>query len=97
MSADNRPPDQEHTTRYASQLFTIRVWQEAADSTEPEWRGRLQHVPSGEVLYFRSWDMLVRHIVSMLPGREGATLHFAADPDLVKEGTARESEPIQGE
>jgi hypothetical protein len=97
MSADSRPPDQKHTTRYASQLFTIRVWQETADSAKPEWRGRLQHVPSGEVLYFRNWDTLINHIVSMLPGGEGATLHFATDPEIAKEKTARESEPTQGE
>jgi len=92
MNADNRPPEQEHIERYASYLFTIRVWQETAGSAEAEWRGKLQHVPSGEVLYFRSWDTLVQEIVSMLPGGGEATLQIAGG-----EGTGRESEPTQRE
>jgi hypothetical protein len=51
-----------------SHLFTIRVWQETADPTsvEFEWRGRLHHVLSGQICYFRSWDALISEILSIL-------------------------------
>ncbi len=64
-----------------SQLFTVRVWQvESADGSS-EWRGKLQHVPSGEIRYFRGWaaliplmlDMLRRHPSPSLPTEDKAS------------------------
>src|SRR5437588_12308299 len=46
--------------QYDSQLFTVRVWLEELANGQTEWRGKVQHVTSGEVRYFRDWATLVR-------------------------------------
>ena len=45
--------------QYDSQLFTVRVWLEELGNGQTEWRGKVQHVTSGEVRYFRDWATLV--------------------------------------
>lgn len=45
--------------QYTSQLFTVRVWLEELGNGQTEWRGKVQHVASGEVRYFRDWSTLV--------------------------------------
>jgi hypothetical protein len=55
-----------------SQLFTVRVWQENLGEGRTEWRGKVQHVLSGEVRYFRDWPALIaclREILSAQPDR----------------------------
>ena len=47
-------------------LFTLRVWREAIGPDQTEWRGKLQHVLTGEARYFRGWDMLTRQLTIML-------------------------------
>ncbi|MDX1414999.1 MAG: hypothetical protein R3293_12460 [Candidatus Promineifilaceae bacterium] len=49
-----------------SQLFTIRVWQPDDGDDRTEWRGKLRHVPSGEVRYFRGWAALIPLMLDML-------------------------------
>lgn len=44
----------------ATQLFTVRFWLEALGDDRHEWRGRAQHIESGEVIYFRDWHQLLR-------------------------------------
>jgi catechol 2,3-dioxygenase-like lactoylglutathione lyase family enzyme len=41
------------------QLFTVRVWAEHLDVGRFEWRGKVQHVLTGEAHYFRSWQQLI--------------------------------------
>jgi hypothetical protein len=41
-----------------SQLFMLRIWLEEIREGQTDWRGRAQHVSSGEVKYFRNWQML---------------------------------------
>jgi hypothetical protein len=50
-----------------SHLFTVRMWPEALGDGRIEWRGRLQHVLSGETRSFRDWASLVACLVAMLP------------------------------
>jgi hypothetical protein len=52
-----------------SDLFTVRVWAEALDDHTTEWRGKVQHVPSGEARYFREWRVLVEFMVRVLTRR----------------------------
>lgn len=54
-----------------SHLFTIRLWPEALGGGGAEWRGKVQHVTSGEVRYFRDWETLVAFLEAMLtePGK----------------------------
>jgi hypothetical protein len=51
---------------YRSQLFTVRVWREELGDGQAEWRGKVQHVHSKEVRYFREWSTLVAAILKML-------------------------------
>ena len=49
-----------------SQLFTIRVWLETDADNQRQWRGKLRHVPSGEIRHFRGWAALIPLILDML-------------------------------
>lgn len=49
-----------------SQLFTIRVWLEIDAKDQRQWRGKLHHVPSGEIRHFRGWAALIPLILDML-------------------------------
>ena len=55
-------PDQDtHSPR--SQLFSVRVWREELAENQHEWRGKVQHVASGEAFYFRTWPDLITHLL----------------------------------
>lgn len=61
----------DHEQRHPrSHLFTVRLWAENIGHDQTEWRGRVQHVPSGEAYYFRDWPTLVAHLLKMLPRTE---------------------------
>lgn len=55
------------TTR-RSRLFTVRLWQSAADDepTALEWRGKVQALPEGDAYYFRDWSGLIRRLEALL-------------------------------
>lgn len=55
-------------TRYhrPTHLFIVRLWIEPDASNKNETRGRVQHVESSEVLYFRSWEVLMSFFETML-------------------------------
>ena len=55
--------------RQHSHLFTLRVWDEEVSEGEGEWRGKVQHVISGETRSFRDWQTLISLITGMLPSR----------------------------
>ena len=55
---------------HRSHLFTLRLWAEEIGEGQTEWRGRVQHVTSGEVHYFRDWPSLIAHLLKMLPQAE---------------------------
>ena len=50
-----------------SHLFTVRLWAEDLGDGQAEWRGKLEHVTSGETHYFRDWPALVSLLIAMLP------------------------------
>ena len=41
-----------------SQFFTLHIWLEELEPHRHEWRGRVRHVPSGNLCYFRDWQTL---------------------------------------
>ncbi len=43
----------------STHLFMVRVWLEDLGDGKTEWRGKVQHVLSKEVRYFRGWPMLI--------------------------------------
>ncbi|NJD59721.1 MAG: hypothetical protein C3F13_14355 [Anaerolineales bacterium] len=63
--------DKEETSQ-PSQLFTLRMWLEDLGEGQMDWRGKVQHIGSGEVRYFRSWQMLRDFVEDKLfsPGHE---------------------------
>ena len=57
------------TSSADSQLFTVRMWPEAVGDDLVEWRGKVDHVASGEGYYFRDWSRLIVCLDKMLrPG-----------------------------
>ena len=56
------------TSRHLSQahLFTLRLWAEELDPDHVEWRGKVQHVATGEARYFRRWQQLIDHLTATL-------------------------------
>ncbi len=58
MIDDGQPPQ--------SQLFTIRVWLAAEADGQTQWRGKLCHIPSGEIRYFNGWAALIPLMLDML-------------------------------
>lgn len=55
-------------SKEGSQLFTVRMWPEPLDDEQVEWRGRVDHVASGEGYYFRDWSLLATYMEKMLQG-----------------------------
>lgn len=49
-----------------SYLFTVRVWPEELAEDQREWRGKVQHINSGEAFYFRKWSELTAHMIAWL-------------------------------
>lgn len=70
-----------------SQLFTVRIWQEVGADGQVEWRGKLRHVPSGEIRHFRGWAALIplmflllrRHAAGEMTASPGATDNYSED------------------
>lgn len=52
-------PDQDAPSPPRSHFFSVRVWREDLGENQHEWRGRVQHIASGEAFYFRQWSELV--------------------------------------
>ena len=69
-----------HEQSPRSHLFTVRVWAEELGACQTEWRGRVQHVTSGEMHYFRDWATLVSLLTAMLPDTDAARSAAQHDP-----------------
>jgi hypothetical protein len=55
-----------------NQIFVLRLWRAQAT----EWRGRVQHVNSGETRSFRDWPKLVAHLEALLAAGPTAGDHL---------------------
>lgn len=62
---------QSESLRPRSHLFTVRLWLEPLGDGQTEWRGKVQHVPSGEAQYIRDWPALQAFLERMLQRLEG--------------------------
>ena len=49
-----------------AQIFTLRIWVTNQKDDSLEWRGRIQHVQSGEVRYCQSWDAFSAYVEEAL-------------------------------
>lgn len=54
--------------------FVVRIWLEPREvkGTSPEWRGRVEHVQTGERVYFRGLDRMIEFMMSYLGDSGGA-------------------------
>ncbi len=57
--------DANHLAR-KSHLFTLRLWLEDLGSGQSDWRGKVQHVNSGDVCYFQGWPSLLTFLEGKL-------------------------------
>ena len=48
------------------EIFTIRLWREKLDERESEWRGRVQHLGSGQARYFNEIGKIMDFIADHL-------------------------------
>ncbi|MBE2202680.1 MAG: hypothetical protein IAE79_28975 [Anaerolinea sp.] len=55
--------------------FLLDVWREEVHPEQVEWRGKVQHLPSGEAYYFRDWSTLIGHLETLLTPRADADNH----------------------
>jgi hypothetical protein len=60
---------EQSSDRY-SHLFTVRLWHEPAAKERMEIRGKVQHVLSGEVQYFRDWVAMEEFMVAQMDAGE---------------------------
>jgi hypothetical protein len=57
----------------------VRVWQEELGNDQSEWRGKVQHVHTGEALYFREWQALIAAIMKMLSEPANVETHSESE------------------
>ena len=55
-------------------LFTLRLWAEEMDTDHIEWRGKVQHLLTGEAHYFRSWRQLIDQLSATTELKEQTTM-----------------------
>lgn len=55
--------------------FSLQVWPEDTGEGQVEWRGKVQHVTSGDARYFRDWPTMVAFLECSL----SATITTRAD------------------
>jgi hypothetical protein len=53
---------------YQLHFFTLRLWQEALDAEQYEWRGEVKNTTTGELRYFRDALSLYSTLLVMLDG-----------------------------
>jgi hypothetical protein len=62
----------EPPARSATHLFAVRIWLEPLSEGQAEWRGKVEHVLTGEQHYFRDWLTLITYLRAMLPADRSA-------------------------
>ena len=50
----------------SSHVFVLRLWLEDLGNGQTDWRGKVQHVSSGEVRYFRDWPTLEAFVEGLI-------------------------------
>ncbi len=71
----------------SSQVFMLRFWSEDLGDGHVDWRGKIQHINSGEVTYFRDWSILERFIQGLLYRFPNDDIYEDQKNDLEDKGT----------
>ena len=50
----------------------LRMWREDLGNGQTDWRGKVQHVNTGEARYFRDWPILESFVERLLGSTEQA-------------------------
>ena len=50
-----------------SHLFLVRLWPGEDANGQAQWRGKVQHMVSGEARYFQDWTTLIDLLCAILP------------------------------
>jgi hypothetical protein len=66
------------TRRPPLSRFSLQIWPEDLGDGEIEWRGKVQHVTSGDARYFRDWATLLTFLEGSL-GAAGSCEAHAGD------------------
>jgi hypothetical protein len=53
------------------QTFTLRIWVTNQQDSALEWRGRIQHIQSGEVQYCQNWDAFITYVEDLIRNPHG--------------------------
>ena len=58
-----------------TQVFILRFWLEPREieGAEPEWRGVIEHVESGERRYFRNLEVMLSFVAKYFDGLDTET------------------------
>ena len=51
---------------FQTQTFTLRIWVTNQKDATLKWRGRIQHIQSGEVQYCQNWDAFITYVEEVL-------------------------------
>jgi len=79
--------DEARQSAQKSHLFMLRVWLEDLGNGQMDWRGKVQHVNSGEVRYFRDWRALESFV-------EWKVLKNDANGVYIDEDSKSDNEPL---
>ena len=72
-----------------SHLFLVRIWDEDLGDGQKEWRGRIQHTTTGQIEYFRDWQVVPALLRAMLVQSQVGDQTMPVSTDgSVSEGTS---------
>jgi hypothetical protein len=72
-----------------SHLFLLRIWDEDLGDGQKEWRGRIQHTTTGQIEYFRDWQVVPALLRAMLVQSQVGDQTMPVSTDgSVSEGTS---------
>jgi hypothetical protein len=80
-----------HAHGERSHLFTLRVWPEPVGEGDVEWRGKVQHVITGEQRYFHDWPTLIAFLTG---GPASGFSPTAGETASAGDGADRSNAPI---
>ena len=65
-SLEDKSQNESESLGTQTQMFTLRISVTSQKGSKLEWRGRIQHVQSGEVQYCQNWDSFIAYVEEML-------------------------------
>ena len=62
-----------HSHTAERETFVLRLWRETPEC--PDWRGQVQNVQTGQIIYVRGPEELLSYIQSQMKGEEQEHTH----------------------